>query len=323
MNPIEKIWLSWENHRRTTELARLLPDLTLYVMQKNASRWVRYPYLILKSLSLFCKHRPKLVLVQNPSVVLTLFVLLLRSILRFHVVVDAHNEGLRPFYGYHNWLLPIYGWIQKEADLTAVTNDQLAKAVDSNGGKPFVLEDRIPQIEPTDLTPLRGTCNIVFVCTFEKDEPYREVIASAQYLDPSIFIYITGKYQKASPYLIENAPSNIIFSGFLPEQEYINLLHSSDIVMDLTLMQDCLVCGAYEAVALGKPLIISDTQVLRNYFYKGAVYTANSSQAIANSIRQTIAGHAKLEVEMRDLKRDLEAAWQKKFTEFRNILDRI
>jgi len=323
MNPPRKIWITWENHRRTTELARLLPDLTLYVIQMNASRWARYPYLLLKTLWVLLRCRPELVFVQNPSVVLALFALFMRLVFRFRLVVDSHNEGLRPFYRHHNWLLPIYFWVQKKADLTIVTNDQLAKEVGSNGGNPFVLEDPIPQMKPTADTTLKGTYNIVFVCTFEKDEPYEEVIASARYLDPSICMYITGKYQKAPPNLIESAPANILFSGFLSEQEYVNLLHSSDIVMDLTLMQNCLVCGAYEAVALGKPLILSDTPVLRNYFYKGVVYTANSSRAIAKSICNIIASHRKLEHEMRELKNELEVAWQTKFNEFTKILDRI
>jgi len=323
MNPIRMIWITWESQRRTIELARLLPNAKLFILQINAPRFVRYPYLILKTLGLLVRFRPKLLFVQNPSVVLTLSAVLLRRVFRFHLVVDAHNEGVKPFHSHYNWLLPIYSWIQKKTDLTIVTNDQLAKEVASNGGTPFVMEDPIPQMWATNAISLQGKHNIVFVCTFQKDEPYKEVIASARFLDRSTCIYITGNYGKSPSCVIKDAPANIVFTGFLPEQEYVNLLHSSDAVMDLTLMQDCLVCGAYEAVALGRPLILSDTPVLKNYFYKGAVYTANSSQAIANSIRHTIAGHAKLEVEVRDLKRDLEAAWQKKFTEFRNILDRI
>jgi glycosyltransferase involved in cell wall biosynthesis len=323
MDPSRKIWITWESQRRTIELARRLPDVRLFILQINAPRFVRYPYLILKTLQLLFLYRPKLLFVQNPSVVLTLSAVLLMGVLRFHLVVDAHNEGVKPFHSHHNWLLPIYSWIQKKTDLTIVTNDQLAKEVASNGGNPFVMEDPIPQMGATGVISLQGKHNIVFVCTFEKDEPYKEVIASARFVDRSTCIYITGNYRKAPLYIVKETPADIVFTGFLPEQAYVNLLHSSDAVMDLTLMQDCLVCGAYEAVALGRPLILSDTQALRSYFYKGTVYTENSSQAIAKSIGHAISNQSQLELEMCELKKELEAAWQAKFNEFKSILGRL
>lgn len=305
------------------ELARLLPDTKLFILQINAPRFVRYPYLILKTLRLLVRYRPKLLLVQNPSVVLTLSAVLLRGVFRYHLVVDAHNEGVKPFHSHHNWLLPVYSWIQKKTDLTIVTNDQLAKEVASNGGTPFVMEDPIPQMWATNTISLQRKHNIVFVCTFQKDEPYKEVIASARFLDRSTCIYITGNYRKAPSYVIKEAPANIVFTGFLPEQEYVNLLHSSDAVMDLTLMQDCLVCGAYEAVALGRPLILSDTSALRNYFHKGAVYTANASEAIASSLGEAIEKQSKLELEVKELKKELKTAWQIKFGELQRFLDTL
>jgi len=207
--------------------------------------------------------------------------------------------------------------------LTIVTNDQLAKEVAENGGRPFVLEDPIPQLKPTNRIVLKGTHNIVFVCTFEKDEPYEEVIESAHYLDTSICIYITGKYQKAEADIVKQAPLNVLFCGYLPEQEYVNLLQASDAVMDLTLMQDCLVCGAYEAVALEKPMILSDTFILRRYFYKGAVFTENNSRAIATSVTRAIRDRERLQYEVRELKQELETQWKGKHQALLGIAENL
>ena len=323
MNPRKRIWITWENHRRTAELARLLPGVTLYVIEMKGPRCVRYACLMPRTLCVLFRCRPGLVFVQNPSVVLALLTVLISPVFRFRVVVDSHNEGLKPFYSRHNWLLPFYRWIQKGADLTIVTNEQLAKEVAFNKGRPFVLEDPIPQLNPTAATPLRGTYNIVFVCTFEKDEPYREVIESAHYLDASICIYITGRYQKAEAHVIGRSPGNVHFCGHLPEQEYVNLLHASDAVMDLTLMQDCLVCGAYEAVALEKPVILSDTFVLRNYFYKGAVFTRNNAQSISSSVKRTIQDRRRLGREVGELKKELKSQWKAKHQALLGIAENL
>jgi glycosyltransferase involved in cell wall biosynthesis len=323
MKRIKRIWISWESHRRTTELAGLLPNVGLFVLQMNGPRFIRYPDLILKTLGVLFQYRPKLVFVQNPSIVLSLFVLLIRSVLRFHVVVDAHNEGLRPFYRHHNWLMPIYLWIQKRAALTIVTNDALAREVSLNGGNPFVLEDPIPQMKPNAETTLNGTYNVAFVCTFEKDEPYMEVIKAAALINPATSLYITGRHHKISRDIIHQAPCNVVFTGFLPDQDYINLLHSCDAVIDLTLMQNCLVCGAYEAVSLGKPVILSDTKVLRDYFSKGAVYTHNSAKEIAAAIMYALENKKTLAGEISLLKAELEFDWNTNFSILRNEIDKL
>ena len=91
--------------------------------------------------------------------------------------------------------------------MTIVTNDQLSKEVSLNGGTPFVLEDRIPQIKPNQRTSLKGKYNVVFVCTFEKDEPYLEIIQAARLIDASVCLYITGRYQKASQDILDQAPT--------------------------------------------------------------------------------------------------------------------
>lgn len=323
MKPVKKIWITWESQRRTIEMTRLLPDVKLFMLQINAPCFVRYPYLMLKTLRLLVRYRPRLLFAQNPSVVLSLSVVILRVLFRFRVIVDAHNEGVKPFYSHQNWLLPIYAWIQKMTDLTIVTNKQLALQVSSNGGNPFILQDPLPQVKSSARISLKGKHNIVFVCTFEKDEPYRDVVESARFLDSDIFIYVTGRYEKAPLDLIQKAPSNIVFSGFLQDQDYINLLNSCDAVMDLTLMEDCLVCGAYEAVALGKPIILSDTSALRDYFFIGTIYTENAPRAIAHAIYQAITKKATLEKQVSILKKELHKNWVTSFNQLISYLSNL
>jgi hypothetical protein len=266
------------------------------------------------------KEKPDIIFVQNPSLVLTVYMIMVCKMLGLTCVVDAHNEGIRPFSPRFNWLLPVYRLIQRYADLTIVTNQELAEEVAANGGTPFVLADKLPEFHEYHPIELKGKYNIVYICSFEKDEPYQEVIEAARLHDPSIYFYVTGNYRKASPEVIENAPSNVGFCGYLSEPYYINLLYSCDVIMDLTLMDNCLVCGAYEAVSLGKPTILSDTKALRYYFSKGAVYTGNTAQEIAASVRHFLDNQEKLNDEVLLLKPQMEKQWFMGFMELLTIL---
>ena len=99
---------------------------------------------------------------------------------------------------------------------------------------------------------------MVFVCTYQADEPFREVIEAGRLLPESVQTYVTGNHTQV-PHLPE-IPSNVHLTGFLPDHDYEEaLLNRADVVVDLTSMEDCLVCGGYEAVAIGKPLVTSDT----------------------------------------------------------------
>ena len=60
-------------------------------------------------------------------------------------------------------------------------------------------------------------------------------------------------------------------------------------VIDLTNLEDCLVCGAYEALVFGKPLLVSKTKVLMDYFGDAVVLTENTPEAICQGVLRTHA----------------------------------
>jgi glycosyltransferase involved in cell wall biosynthesis len=85
-------------------------------------------------------------------------------------------------------------------------------------------------------------------------------------------------------------------------------------------MEDCLVCGAYEAVALGKPLVTSDTAALRNYFRKGTVYTRHDPRSLAAAITYALAHRERLAAEMETLRRELAGDWKQRRDTLRHAL---
>jgi hypothetical protein len=82
-----------------------------------------------------------------------------------------------------------------------------------------------------------------------------------------------------------------------------------DVVVDLTLLDNCLVCGAYEAVAAGKPMVLSDWPESNAYFSRGTVPTDNTENGIAASIRQAVTERRRLTDEVNSLREELIQDW--------------
>jgi glycosyltransferase involved in cell wall biosynthesis len=109
--------------------------------------------------------------------------------------------------------------------------------------------------------------------------------------------------------VIEAAPPNVKFLGFLAESDYWERMRNAHAVLDFTLLDDCLVCGAYEAVAVGRPMLLSDTRALKDYFRMGALYSAADPGAIATAVRQLRAEYPQLCAQIGSLRSLLQTEW--------------
>jgi len=301
-----KIWIAWEVHRRTIELNKVF-NAKLFLFKRRYC--VEYPLLLFKSWLIIHSERPKVLIVQNPSLILTLLACILKNFYKCKLIVDAHNAGLFPLGVKTNEPPYIYQYLQRKADITIVTNDVLADIVKENGGKAFVLPDRIPDVPGMYKKTLKGKHNIMVISTFGEDEPYAEMIKAATGFKNDFYFYVTGNYEKSNQDLRKKVPSNLIFTGFLSDEEYWNLLYSVDLMVDLTMRENCLVCGAYEAVAAGTPMVLSDTHTLRTYFYKGAVFSENNVDSIVQAIKKALESENRLRSEVKELKHELRRKW--------------
>jgi glycosyltransferase involved in cell wall biosynthesis len=283
------VWITWEHQRRNEGIASAL-GVPFHEFDLKRGRLVRYAMSLAKTWRTFSSSRPEVVFVQNPSIVLTIAALVYGRLRGIQVVVDAHNVALAPLArSARSPLGALYRLVVRRADLTIVTNDRLASMVTSAGGHPFVLPDRIPDFRPVPpRMKLTGRYKVLFICTFASDEPYREVIKAARQLDPAVTVYVTGNPKQRRGELEAIAPPNVVFTGFVPESEYVALLQAADVVMDLTTREDCLVCGAYEGIAAQRPLILSDTMATRAHFDRGVRYTDNSADDLARAVRDVL-----------------------------------
>jgi len=314
-------WITWEIQRRNKGISSAL-GWPLYEIVFNRSGILRYVRSTVKTISIILREKPQLIGAQNPSIILALLVTILKRIFKFRVIIDAHNSGIFPAEGRSVLLMAFSMWLQKHADLTLVTNNRLRSVVEFNNGRAFVLPDRIPSIPKTKKEfPLDGRYNIAYICTFSNDEPYDEVIKSGNFVSEDVFIYITGKYD--GKVQVNSLPNNVKLLGFVSEIEYWSLLDSVDIILDLTLREGCLVCGAYEGVALAKPLILSKTKTIMSYFSRGVIYVEPTASSIASGIQEALRKIPILSSEIKILNASLKRSWDNTFADLQYSINSL
>jgi glycosyltransferase involved in cell wall biosynthesis len=305
-------WITWEHQRRNISVSSGL-DVPLFELAFKGGRLRRYMKSLLATARVLTTKNPSVLFVQNPSLVLALTAVVWGRLRGRPVIVDAHNAGLMPLEGRSSLLTRAAAFVSRHASLTIVSNAALTPIVDAYGGRPFVLPDPIPEL-PAGVAPdgAAGKLRVLFICTYASDEPYFAVVQAARAFTEEVHVYITGRLKPQHEDLRQSAPPNVIFTGFVPEGRFIGLLHAADVVMDLTTRDNCLVCGAYEGVAAGKPLILSDSRATREYFSRGVVYTDNTAESIEQCLRVALADRSRLAQEVAQLRTRLVDDWSQR-----------
>ena len=308
----ESGWLAvaWFAHRRTESVCRAL-GIPLEVLISRRRGVIRYLVLGIRTLFLLLKCRPRVLLVQNPSIGAAMVAVLLRPLFRYRLVIDAHNEAVTPYIHDAAVIRRIAAWLLRKADQTLVTNAALAEIVTAAGGSPFVLFDPIPvppQVEPANLGP---DPNVVVISTFAPDEPLPIVLEAASQLSEFTF-YITGRLADENVRQAVERIGNVRLTGFLPENDYWALLRAASIVLDLTEMPNCLVCGAYEAIALAKPVVLTDDPAARQLFAAAAVYTSNRAESLVVALNEAQRRSLEIGRVSRERASELGTEWRRR-----------
>jgi len=325
------IWITWERQRRSIELAKAFGAKYFELLKASddiPSVPIRYLLLSVKTILIVVRERPRIIFAQNPSIVLASVLCAFKKIGKYKLVVDRHSNFKLESISDRNIKWRIFHCLSKYsvriADLTIVTNEFLCRLVNLWSGNGYILQDRLPELRNEETTKLIGEKNIVFISTFSPDEPIDEVIAAARRLNNKWVIYITGNYKKYRKYgIADNVPENVVLTGYLPEKEYQKLLLSADLVAVLTMQEHTLNCGAYEGIAIGKPLVLSDTQAIRDYFRKGVVYSSPFAESIEKAIRKGIEDKKLLTDEIDILKEELTVCWHQKFQKLNEVINHL
>jgi glycosyltransferase involved in cell wall biosynthesis len=286
------IWIDWARNLRTRTLAQRL-GVELIEIRVPGNRLLRYLRSATRTVAAIRRARPEVVIATNPSLVLGFLLLLLRRWYGYLLVSDAHYVGVRDV---HGWPLfqRLLDFHNAHADLVIVTNDGHASYLLGNGCRPYICPDPLPDLSNRGSVSVSVPAkSVLLVCSFEVDEPYEAVFAAfARLRDKGYQLFVSGNYKRAR---VDPARFPWVnFLGYVSEAEYYSYLRSCSVVLDLTTLEDCLVCGAYEAMAAGKPLVLSRTRALTDYFGAAAVLTDNTPEAIVANIEQAHAQRLEL-----------------------------
>lgn len=253
---------------------------------------------LVQTVAVLKRQRPPVVWVQLPQVPALWAALLYRALYSpgAKIVADCHNAQLRAPWS----RFPLALWSLCRADVILVHNEAMfeqAKAIGWPMNKVHVLEDVPPvlnDVKPTGLARSQIDAPkpwVVFPGSFAADEPIAEVMEAAR-LSPDLTFIITGRPERAARngHDISQIPSNMRLPGFLSIEVFDDLLREADVVLGLTREEGIQLSVCNEALGFRRPLVTSDTAILRQLFSEAAVLVSTSDpRSIADGCRDAIA----------------------------------
>jgi glycosyltransferase involved in cell wall biosynthesis len=233
-------------------------------------------------------RKPQVLLLQLPQGPLLLEAYILKKLIGCKIIADVHTGFLLNT----NWkgsilntpfvkLLAVTDWIivHNEAQLDIISKNVKNKTV--------VVYD------PWTLIATESKVNkhekyIVFPASFAPDEPLEEVIKAVNTSEQTTKLYITGNW-KRMPELKKYTTEKIQFTGFLPNQEFNDLLSGASAIITGTTREYTTMMSAWEAIAYNKPLAVTATKTLKIMYSPYAIfYNWKSNQSIKKAL-QTIS----------------------------------
>lgn len=305
--------------KRTKILAEYLDAkiISSHISTNLFIRFLQYPIILFFIfISLFVR-KFDVIFVQIPPIHCALTAFCYCKLLGKKIIFDTHS-GIFFYKGLHQKLyFKLYCNLIKKINLNIVHNEDIFNKNCFKKSNTIVLEDKL-SFEPTTFIPDEPRC-IGIITSYGKDEPIDKILIAVERL-PNIKFYMTGDCKKIRK---KNLPKNIYLTGYLSDIEYENLLRQMNILMVLTNRTDTVLCGAYEAVSLAKPLITSDTITLKKYFNKGTIHTSNSPEEIIQAVNNAIINYPKLYEEMLELRNEKEKSWEIQYQQIDKLLKEI
>jgi len=279
-------WLDYSS--RAESVANVLDAKSVFIgnVRKKKNMFISfilyfsYTY---QNIKILRKLKPDILIITNTTWVVTLVNFLYAKITGTKLVLDSHSCAFDHVFIKYPLFMSIF--FAKYSTLSFVTNKTHFNLLTQKGANALILSD-IPfedKLKDKKIIKLGEKFNICYICTFSYDEPYYELIEAARKLD-DVQIYITGNYVMAN--INPEEYKQVKFTGYISNEEYRSLLKSAHAIITLTRNEDTMQRAGSEAVSAGKPLIISDTKMLKNYFTKGTIFVDNTADGIVEGIQK-------------------------------------
>jgi glycosyltransferase involved in cell wall biosynthesis len=288
--PLVVAWTSVSGRQR--ELANAIGGDPLVVYPLGRSRnpvakLARYALSSAATVGKLLARRPSAVVVTTPPTIAAAVVTVYCRLTRTPCVLDAH-PGTFGLQGdrLSGLLVPLFRRLAALSSAVLVTTPRLVSLVEEWGGTGIVFHEA--PSTPASASRAGAPVDVLYVGTFQRDEPF-DAILDASRLLPNVRFAVTGDLRLAPENLSTAAYPNITFVGYLASSEYESLIEAARLVVVLTDDRDSVVRAGFEAVWRLKPLVLSDTNALREAF-PGAVHVDNSGTGVAAGVTALLDG---------------------------------
>ncbi|MBM7241658.1 glycosyltransferase [Rhodococcus fascians] len=223
------------------------------------------------------------------------------------LIADAHSGAFndKKWQWTTRWVLRLL-----QGHILIVTNKDIAPSAFEEGSKTHavVLHDALASRPATaQRNDVRERVQksvrpryVLFPASYASDEPISNVIAAAT-LCPELKWVLTGNPKSD---IGSACPPNVEFTGFLQENEYDKALDEASVVLALTNRDATMQRAGYEALLAGRPLVASDTSVLKEFHGSSALYTDNTPEDIRDKVRMAVENQFTLEQNSRVILRE-------------------
>lgn len=307
-------WVPFQ--RRQISMAPIFGFETVFMPVRQTYRiWRPIQYLIhaVKTVALLKARQPRSIWVQLPQVPLLSAALLYKRLFdrNARVIADCHNRILNP--PWNKW--PGISAQLNACDIVVVHNNAVLPKVAAMGIRQDLL--RLLEDPPAAICEQAPSISpyphpwVLFLASFNPDEPIQELFQAAR-LAPEIRFVLAGDANRAlGRHSLGDYPDNVILPGYLRGVELDAAIQSTDAVLALTKLDDAQLSSAGEAIGAGRPMVLSDTPVTRELYYKGGVFVDTySPESIVNGCRLAIENGARLAAESQELRQERFARWR-------------
>ncbi len=321
---MKKIFIEWSKYgSRSDSLAEAVGAIPFFLGEINSHRNIFYSFLTYipktyRNFKVIRKTNPDVVFISNTNWVIALVNLIFAYLFKHKLVFDSHSCAFD--HEFIKYPLPLSKYFARKADLSIITNESYYKLLTSIGAKAIIISD-IPfenKLATDERIKLSEKINVCYVCNYSADEPFREVFDAAGKLD-KVIIHVTGNYNKTT--ILPNDYPHVNFTGYLSANDYKKFINSTDIIMTLTTRENTMQRAGSEAISVGKPLITSDTQMLRNYFKRGTVFVNNTSNGIVSGILEAVGNLNTLQDEILIFRNERKKEFSYKLETLKEILE--
>jgi glycosyltransferase involved in cell wall biosynthesis len=265
------------------------------------------------------RYRPTVLVVVTPPVVAPAVGWLWSVLHGNALVIDCHTAGFH--WRKWRWTVPIHRLLFHRAAAVLVHSPQDESMVRGWGFNGLLLPDDLPDAgEAAAVTSRSAARRIVVAGSFDKDEPITAAISAAS-LIPDAEVRFTGDIRRLPAGLVGNAPPNVVFCGYLPYAQFLGELLAADAVAVFSTDPTAVNRAAFEAIGLGRPLVLSDVPGLRGRFQEAALLCSNEPAAMASTLRRALRAQQELAGRSQVLRQQLQRQRDNALAQLKSVVE--